>query len=89
MRLGFRASDTYRENSMTKNDLVNLEILDMGTDGEGVGKIDGFTVFVNNTVPGDIIEARVLKVKKTYAYAKVERIIKPSEDRVEPRYIRA
>ena len=59
--------DAYRENSMTKNDLVNLEILDMGTDGEGVGKTDGFTLFVNNTVPGDVIEARILKVKKNYA----------------------
>ncbi len=70
---------------MNKNDLIELEIFDIGTDGEGVGKTDGFTIFVNNAVPGDVIEARLLKVKKNYGYGKIERIITPSPDRVDPK----
>ena len=36
-----------------KNDIVTLEIVDCGTDGEGIGKADGFTVFVKDAVIGD------------------------------------
>ncbi len=68
---------------MNKNDIVRVEITDIGTDGEGIGKADGFTLFVNNAAPGDVIDAHILKSKKTYAYAKVERIVKASEARTE------
>ncbi len=61
-----------------------MEIIDAGSDGEGVGKIDGFTVFVENVVPGDVIEAHILNVKKSHGYAKAVRITKPSPVRVEP-----
>jgi len=47
-----------------KDDLITLVIGDMGIDGEGIGKIDGFTFFVKDAVIGDEIEAKVLKVKK-------------------------
>ncbi len=67
-----------------KNELVTIEITDMGSGGEGIGRADGFTLFVKGAVVGDVIEAKVLKAKKTYGYAKVEKIIKPSEHRVEP-----
>ena len=67
-----------------KNDLVTVEIIDMGTEGEGIGKPDGFTLFVKDAIVGDVVEARILKVKKNFAYAKVERVITPSPDRVEP-----
>lgn len=70
---------------MNKNELIKLEIVDLGTDGQGVGKSDGFTLFVKDTVPGDIVEAKVIKMKKSYGYARVERVITPSSFRVEPR----
>ncbi len=67
-----------------KNELVTIEITDMGSGGEGIGRADGFTLFVKGAVVGDVIEAKVLKAKKTYGYAKIEKIIRPSEHRVEP-----
>ena len=71
--------------SLKKNDIVKTEITSMTAQGSGVGRsADGTVIFVPNTAIGDVIEARVLKVKKTYAYGKVENIITPSSDRVEP-----
>ncbi|MCR5356710.1 MAG: 23S rRNA (uracil(1939)-C(5))-methyltransferase RlmD [Lachnospiraceae bacterium] len=69
-----------------KNDIINdLEITDMTTEGMGVGKADGYTLFVKDSVTGDIADVRVVKVKKNYGYARVERIVKPSPGRVTPR----
>lgn len=68
-----------------KDDIVRLVIEDMGADGEGIGKIDGFTLFVKDAVIGDRIEAKIMKVKKGYAYARLMHIIKPSPNRSEPR----
>ncbi len=67
-----------------KNELVTIEITDMGSGGEGIGRADGYTLFVKGAVVGDVIEAKVLKAKKTYGYAKIEKIVRPSEYRVEP-----
>ncbi|MCR5153235.1 MAG: 23S rRNA (uracil(1939)-C(5))-methyltransferase RlmD [Lachnospiraceae bacterium] len=69
---------------MQKNELVKVYISDMGNEGEGIGKSDGLTLFVKGAVKGDTVIARILKPKKTYAYAKVEEIVTPSEDRVQP-----
>ena len=68
-----------------KNDLVQVTIEDIGTEGEGIGKIDGFTLFVKDAVVGDEVEAKVVKAKKNYAYARVEKVITPSPFRVEPK----
>lgn len=86
---------------LIKNETVVLEIIDIGTDGEGIGflteneehvdKTDtlksnrGFAVFVKDAVVGDVVEAKLVKVKKNYAYARLEKVIKPSSFRVEPR----
>ena len=67
-----------------KNDLVVLEIIDLTEEGQGVGKCDGLVFFVKGTVMGDLVEARILKVKKNYAYAKVEKLLKASPYRVTP-----
>lgn len=67
-----------------KNQVINLEITDISHEGEGVGKVDGFTFFVKDTIPGDQVTAKVMKTKKTYGYARLEQIITPSADRVEP-----
>ena len=67
-----------------KNDLVVLEITDLTEEGQGVGKCDGLVFFVKGTVMGDLVEAKILKVKKNYAYAKVEKLLKASPYRVTP-----
>ena len=67
-----------------KNDMVTLEIVDCGTDGEGIGKADGFTVFVKDAVIGDVVTAKIMKAKKNYGYGRLMEIIKPSPYRVEP-----
>ncbi len=69
---------------LKKNDLIDLKIEDMSAEGEGIGKQDGFTFFVKDAVIGDVIEARVTKLKKSYGYARLEKITTPSEYRVEP-----
>ncbi|MBO4514792.1 MAG: 23S rRNA (uracil(1939)-C(5))-methyltransferase RlmD, partial [Lachnospiraceae bacterium] len=67
-----------------KNDLVTVTIDDIGTEGEGIGKVDGFTLFVKDAVPGDVVTAKIMKSKKTYAYARLEKVETPSPFRVEP-----
>lgn len=70
---------------MKKNDIFELEITDMGTDGEGIGHYDGMTFFVKDALIGDVITARVTKLKKNYGYARVEEINTPSTFRIEPK----
>lgn len=52
-----------------KNDILTLDIEDCGVDGEGIGKADGFTVFVKDAVIGDRIKAKIIKAKRTTAMA--------------------
>ncbi|HJB28139.1 MAG TPA: 23S rRNA (uracil(1939)-C(5))-methyltransferase RlmD [Candidatus Blautia faecavium] len=68
-----------------KNDMVTLEIEDCGTDGEGIGKADGFTVFVKDAVIGDTVRAKIIKAKKNYGYGRLMEVIKPSPYRVDPK----
>lgn len=70
---------------LNKNDLVELTIEDMGVDGEGIGKCDGYTLFVKDAVIGDVVEAKIMKMKKNYGYARLMRILKPSDKRGEPK----
>lgn len=68
---------------LSKNQDIRLIIDDLGSDGAGIGHYEGYAVFVNNTLPGDEVTARVMKVKKSYAYARLMDIVKPSPDRIE------
>ncbi|MCM1542972.1 MAG: 23S rRNA (uracil(1939)-C(5))-methyltransferase RlmD [Blautia sp.] len=68
-----------------KNDRVTVTIEDMGTEGEGIGKANGFTLFVKDAVPGDTVEAKIVKCRKNYAYARLEKVLTPSPFRVEPK----
>lgn len=68
-----------------KDDRITLSIDDMGIDGEGIGKIDSFPFFVKDAVIGDKVEAKVMKVKKGYAYARLVKVITPSPHRIKPR----
>lgn len=69
---------------LKKNDRINLKIESCSANGSGVGRHNGMAIFVPATAVGDEITAHILKVKKSYAFAKVESIITPSEDRIMP-----
>ena len=68
-----------------KNDIVTVTIEDIGNDGEGIGKIDGYTLFVKDAIIGDMAEVRITKCKKNYGYARMEKVLIPSSFRVEPK----
>ncbi|MCQ4086354.1 23S rRNA (uracil(1939)-C(5))-methyltransferase RlmD [Saccharibacillus sp. JS10] len=68
---------------VAKNDEVTLDIIGMNHDGEGVGRADGYTLFVPGALPGEQISAKVLKTKKQYGYAKLQTLIQSSSSRVE------
>lgn len=70
---------------MQKNDELILKIEDMGVDGAGIGKADGMTFFVKDAVIGDVVRAKVMKLKKTYGYARLMELLEASPDRVEPK----
>ena len=67
-----------------KNDILTVTIEDIGNDGEGIGKCNGYTLFVKDAVIGDTVEARITKCRKNYGYARVEKVVTPSSFRVEP-----
>lgn len=68
-----------------KNDLLTVVIEDMGHDGEGIGKAEGYTLFIKDAVIGDTVEAKIMKAKKNYGYARLMRVLNPSPYRVEPK----
>lgn len=72
-------ADSYK-----KGDMIELDIIDMSTTGEGIGKTGAFTWFVKDSVVGDRISASVMKTKKSYGYARLNEVIKPSKDRIQP-----
>lgn len=67
---------------MKKNQILKLEIIDITSEGNGVGKSDGMAIFVPETAVGDIINVKIVKVLKSYAYGIIHEIIKPSENRI-------
>jgi len=76
--------DVLEQAVCKKNDIVTLEIMDMGTEGEGIGRLEGYTLFVKDALIGDVVSACVMKTKKRYGYARLLEIITPSTYRVEP-----
>lgn len=69
---------------MQKNETAIVTIEDIGVNGEGIGRVDGYTLFIKDAVIGDVAEVKVTKAKKNYGYARLMRVITPSKDRVEP-----
>lgn len=67
---------------MEKNQIIDLEITDLSYEAMGVAHYNGMTVFVTNALPGEVVSAKILKVKKNFAFAKIEKIKKESPDRV-------
>lgn len=73
------------EAPLKKDDVVTVRIEQIGSEGEGIGKYDGYTLFVKDAVVGDEVTVKVLKTKKSYGYARLMEIVTPSEFRVTPR----
>lgn len=67
-----------------KNEEYTIDIVDIGTDGEGIGKYQGYTLFVKGSVPGDKIRVRVVKAGRSYGYGRLMEIIEPSPYRIKP-----
>lgn len=85
---GVRSKGRTRESApieglpVSKNEETVIEIVGMNHDGEGVGRADGYTLFVQGALPGETVRVRVIKTKKQYGYAKLLEIVKASPDRV-------
>ena len=73
------------EQLIKKNDIFTVSITDLDQDGNGIGHIreNGMAVFVKDTVPGDEARIRIVKVKKTLAFGRLEKILIPSPDRTD------
>ena len=67
---------------MKKNDKIIVTIEDIGINGEGIGKVEGYTLFVKDALIGDIVEAVITKDKKNYGYAKMLKVVEPSPQRI-------
>ena len=67
-----------------KNQILTVEIEDITSEGEGIGKISGYPFFVKDAVIGDTVQIRVTRTKKNYAYGRLEKVVEPSPFRVEP-----
>jgi len=66
-----------------KNDDIELVITALSSEGQGIGRIDGYTVFVPYAIPGELVRAHVIKVTSGYAVAKLTEILKKSDERTE------
>ena len=67
-----------------KNKIYEIEISGLGTSGEGVGKFNDFTIFVEGALPTEKILAEIVEVKKNYAVGKLIKILRESSERVKP-----
>ena len=70
--------------NVKKNDELIVDVIDYGANGEGIAKINGYTIFVLGALKGEKCKIHILKVLKTHAFAKVIQIIEKSSKRVEP-----
>ena len=69
---------------MEKNQEFIVTIEDMNEDGAGVGKVDGYIWFVKDAVIGDVVQAKAMKMKKSYGFARLMEVLEPSAARVIP-----
>lgn len=73
-----------RDLPVEKNGHYVMHIDDLGVNGEGIGKVKGYTLFVEGALPGEEIEVRVVKAKKNFGFGKLIKVIETSKDRIEP-----
>ncbi len=70
---------------LKKNEIIEIEITAMSSDGNGIGKQGDFVVFVPYTVVGDTVKALIVKVNKSFCFGKILELVKQSESRIEPK----
>ncbi len=68
-----------------KNDRIQVRIEDVSDEGLGIGRTEGYAWFIKDTVIGDLAEAGVMKMKKTYGFARLIQVLEPSPWRIEPK----
>jgi 23S rRNA (uracil1939-C5)-methyltransferase len=68
-----------------RGEQLDLEISSLAFGGQGIARLDNFVVFVSGAVPGDAVRTTVTKVKRRFAEARLEQILRPSADRVDAR----
>jgi 23S rRNA (uracil1939-C5)-methyltransferase len=71
-----------KKSIVNKGDVVTVEIVDIGVDGDGIAKYQGFTLFISDAVPGDIVKAKITEVKRSYGRGVLVAVLQPSPDRV-------
>ncbi|WP_319525286.1 23S rRNA (uracil(1939)-C(5))-methyltransferase RlmD [uncultured Desulfosarcina sp.] len=69
--------------TVKKKQIVECDVIDVAFGGKGLAKIDGFAVFIDQTVTGDRVAARIVRKKRNYAEAVVQELLRPSPMRVE------
>lgn len=74
----------YSQKTLSKSKTYKIEITGLTHEGQGVGKIDGLVVFVDNALIGEIVDVKITKQTKSYAVGTIVKLVKPSEKRVEP-----
>ncbi len=67
-----------------KNDIITVKIEDLSEDGSGIGRLDGYIWFIKDAVIGDTVEAAIMKRKKSYGFARLLRVLEPSDKRTAP-----
>ena len=70
--------------AVKKKQIIECDVVDVAFGGKGLAKIDGFAVFVDQTVTGDRVAARIIRKKRNYAEAVVQELLTPSPMRVDP-----
>ncbi len=84
--IGNKKNKTEKSILHHKNEEVRLEITDIGSGGEGIGKTeDGYTLFVKDAVIGDLIRAKITKTNKGYGFARLVQVLRASSERTDPR----
>ncbi|KXG74925.1 23S rRNA (uracil(1939)-C(5))-methyltransferase RlmD [Thermotalea metallivorans] len=73
-----------KNSEIKENQTYEVHIEDIGHNGEGIGRIEGFTVFVDGGVPGDDLRVKIQLVKKNYAMGKMIKLLNPSPHRIAP-----
>lgn len=71
--------------AVNKDDEIELVIEDIGADGEGIGKVNGYTLFIKDALVGDKVKVKVIKTKKSFGYGRLLEIVEPSPFRIEPK----
>ena len=81
----FDLGDKQKQIPVVKNRDYEIKIDNLGMNGEGVGRIDGYTIFVSGALPGETVRIKVVKVERNYGFGKQLEVLIPSKDRVKPK----